>query len=210
MQITIKNEHNLPTVDYHWIKPLQGNLKFLPEVEYKRLVEVLKSRGFDLPFFVWQDPADNVLFMLDGHQRQKVMVKNDMSDNGSYLVPYYLVAAGTLQAAKERLLEVTSQYGKITQEGLDEFGFDLELDNLNVSFDRLPDFSMPKTQEPEEDEEEDPEEPEPAPAHAVIVTCQDAEQQQTLEAELRERGLSVRLATVQIDEKKLAKLLSKS
>lgn len=208
MQVTITNQHGLPTVDYRWIKPLQGNLKFLPETEYDRLLKVLQERGFDLPFFVWQDPADNTLFMLDGHQRQKIMTKNDMSDNGSYAVPYYLVAAPTLQAAKERLLEVTSQYGKITQEGLDEFGFDLQLDNLNVSFDRLPDFSMPKS-DPEPDEEKKDELETEQPAHAVIVTCQDEEQQQTLESELRERGLSVRLATVQIDEKKLAKLLSK-
>lgn len=211
MQITIKNAHNLPTVDYRWIKQLQGNLKFLPATEYAALVVVLKTRGFDLPFFVWQDPADNVLWMIDGHQRQKVMIKNDMNDQGSYVVPYYLVPAASLAEARERLLEVTSQYGKITQEGLDEFGADLNLGDLNISFDRLPDFSMnqgKKDEDPEPDEDGE-KEPDPAPAFAVIVTCQDAEQQQTLDAELRGRGLSTRLATVQIDEKKLAKLLSK-
>jgi len=65
------------------------------------------------------------------------MQKNDLSDNGNYEVPYALIPGATEQEAKEQLLEITSQYGHMTMEGLDEFAFDLDLTELDVNFDAL-------------------------------------------------------------------------
>ena len=133
----IHNLSNLPTIDYRTVKPLQGNLKDLDQKNHDRLLRVLNKRGFTTPIFIWKNPEDSELYLLDGHQRQRVMQKNDLNDNGNYLVPYALIPGATEQEAKEQLLEITSQYGHLTMEGLDEFAFDIDLTELDVHFDAL-------------------------------------------------------------------------
>lgn len=133
----IHNLSELPTIDYRTIKPLQGNLKDLDQKNHDRLLRVLNKRGFTTPVFIWKNPEDSELYLLDGHQRQRVMQKNDLNDNGNYEVPYALIPGATEQEAKEQLLEITSQYGHMTMEGLDEFAFDLDLTELDVHFDAL-------------------------------------------------------------------------
>lgn len=138
MKIAIHNPNNLPTIDYRKVKPLQGNLKDLTEKNYNKLKGVLAKRGFEVPLFLWFD--GDIAYYLDGHQRQRVMAGEDMSDNGNYEVPYVRIEAKDKKEAKEKLLEITSQYGKITYEGFDELVADLpEAEVIEaVSFDALP------------------------------------------------------------------------
>lgn len=136
----IHNPNNLPTIDYRIVKPLQGNLKELSTENYVKLNDVLDDRGFDIPLFLWKDNED--YYLMDGHQRQRVMIAEDKNDDGNYEVPYILVQADTMQDAKAKLLEITSQYGTITYEGLDEFIAEAELPEAEVyqavHFDALP------------------------------------------------------------------------
>lgn len=118
-QMQIHNPNNLPTIDYRKVIPLQGNLKDLTEDNAEKLYEVLTSRGFKQPLNLWK--KGDKFYAMDGHQRQRVMKKFDLSDNGSYEVPYFLTEADNEQDAKAQLLEITSQYGTITYEGIDEF-----------------------------------------------------------------------------------------
>jgi hypothetical protein len=156
--IKISNPSNLPTIDYRVVKPFQGELKDLSEANYNKLKNVLIKRGFKVPLFLWikeESPATEAggtfqtLFLLDGHQRQRVMIKENMQP---YEVPYVLIEAATEAEAKTQLLEISSQYGTITQEGFDKFVADLpEADLKDLYFDRLTEFSR----EPDKDTVED-------------------------------------------------------
>lgn len=146
LTIEIHNPSALPLIDYHKVKPLQGDLKDLTESNYNKLLNRLKKRGFRIPLFIWLEQGifgEGEIYkhywLMDGHQRQRVMIREDIHP---YQVPYILIEASTLQEAKEMLLEITSQYGTITQEGLDEFTAEFEAGELeDITFDALPTFS---------------------------------------------------------------------
>jgi hypothetical protein len=151
----IHNPNGLPTLDYRTIKELQGELKDLHHIEQEKLKRVLTEDGFDVPLFVWKNQKDGQYYLLDGHQRVRVMKAYDMNDEGNYHVPVVAFAAPNEQAAKAKLLKITSQYGRITQDGLDEFLALAELpDDLPIHFDALPDYDeMPPPDEKEEPSE---------------------------------------------------------
>lgn len=136
----ILNPNNLPTINYRDVNPLQGNLKDLDDKNYAKLKNILEHRGFTTPLFLWQDKEQ--FYLLDGHQRQIVMTQEDMNDDGNYAVPYILINAKDMKDAKAMLLEITSQFGKITYEGYDQFVSEAELPEAelleSVSFDALP------------------------------------------------------------------------
>lgn len=158
MQVKINNPNNLPTIDYRKLQPLQGDLKDLTDANYDKLKRVLKKRGFTAPVFVWRD--GDTLYLMDGHQRQRVMVKEDVNDKGSYEVPFVVIEAKNIKDAKAQLLEITSQYGTITQEGLDQFIAEAELPEGEVlevvNFDALS-FSKKPVEETDAEEDEAPE-----------------------------------------------------
>lgn len=148
MNIKVSNPNLLKTIDYRLLKPLQGNLKGLNETNYNKLKNVLLKRGFTTPFFVWADtskPSEHFkdlqeinYYLLDGHQRQRVMLQEDMNHEGSYQMPYIEIKAKSRRDAKAQLLEISSQYGKVIQEGFDEFTDELENEDFeDVAFDAL-------------------------------------------------------------------------
>jgi len=104
MNIKVSNPNLLKTIDYRWLKPLQGNLKDLHEKNYTKLKNVLLKRGFTIPFYVWFDKDD--AYSVDGHQRLRVMGTEDMSHNGSYEMPYIEIKAKDRKDAKAQLLEI--------------------------------------------------------------------------------------------------------
>ena len=166
--ITISNPSNLPLIDYRVVKPLQGDLKDLSKENYNKLKNVLIKRGFRVPLFLWKDPnyrqevetngeplnsldIKPVYYLMDGHQRQRVMIKENMSP---YEVPYILIDAKDEKEARAQLLEISSQYGTITQEGFDTFTAELpEADLADLHFDRLFDWQPIETEDDEEEDE---------------------------------------------------------
>jgi DNA modification methylase len=158
MEIQVHNPNNLPTIDYRQVKPLQGNLKDLTDKNYAKLKRVLEKRGFTVPLFIWVEHVDvdgvsmPVYWLMDGHQRQRVMLKEDMQP---YEVPYIRIDAPDLRTAKAQLLEISSQYGTITQEGFDEFTGDMEAAEFeDTVFDAL---TFVNKEEPAVEEDEAPE-----------------------------------------------------
>jgi DNA modification methylase len=114
---------------------LQGELKDLTEREAAKLRKSMREKTIFVPWFIWPAPDGNN-YILDGHQRKRVLVKDGQ---GGLSVPCVIVEAESLQDAKERLLVISSQYGHITQEGLDTFAFDLDDEWLEATtnFDAL-------------------------------------------------------------------------
>lgn len=147
----VHNPNNLPTLPIADLIPTQGDLKDLTESNYKKLKNVIERRGFSYPVYVWEDDA-GIKHLLDGHQRQRVLEKEGWNEP----IPYLKVPAESLQEAMARLLEITSQYATITQEGIDEFIAKYELPEQEVfeatSFDALSSFGNEPEPEVEEDE----------------------------------------------------------
>lgn len=123
---------DLPHVPVTALEPFQGNLKELTAREYNKLKKSLQENGVIVPFFVWQETGK----LLDGHQRQRVFMREGWHVD----VPVVYISAENVQDAKRKLLVISSQYGKVTQDGWDEFTFDLDDDWLHdtVQFDALP------------------------------------------------------------------------
>lgn len=156
----VHNPNNLPTIPIADLLPTQGNLKDLTEKNYNKLKGRIEHRGFSVPVYVWEDDK-GVKHLLDGHQRRQVLTTEGWNDP----IPYLKIPAKDLQEAMARLLEITSQYATITQEGIDEFMATYELNEAEVyeatSFDALGSYGSEEEPEIEEDEAPEVDESEP-------------------------------------------------
>lgn len=111
----------------------QGKLKKLSEKNRERLKASILKHGFISPFFVWDDAGEYKL--LDGHQRLATLLY--MREKEGYdmpLFPVVYVHAETVEDAKRKLLQITSQYGEFTTDGFAEFtaGLDLDADEFRI------------------------------------------------------------------------------
>lgn len=111
---------------------LQGDLKELTKVNAEKLKRSILKYGFSFPVFVWENKKSD--YIIDAHQRKAVLLK--MRDDGYTIpkLPIVDIEAKNKKEAKEKLLMLNSQYGKITDDGLYEY---LEVGNIN--FDNIKD-----------------------------------------------------------------------
>lgn len=151
----VHNPNNLPTIPIADLLPTQGDLKDLTEANYEKLKRNIERRGFIDPVSVWEDDK-GLKHLLNGHQRQRVLTKEGWNEP----VPYFNIPAKSLQEAAAIVLELTSQYGTITQEGLDAMISKYELPEAETyeatSFDALTqydpieqDISLPDDGDPD-------------------------------------------------------------
>jgi hypothetical protein len=106
------------------LKDFQGDLKKLSKVNREKLRGSLESLGYSAPIFVWNKN------IIDGHQRRSVLL--EMKEQGWEIPPLPVVniAAKSKKEAKEKLLHITSQYGKFDRDGLSEFLQELDLSDI--------------------------------------------------------------------------------
>jgi hypothetical protein len=123
----VNNPNKLPTASITEFKASQGELKYLSKDNYTKLKKAIEKRGFDIPVYAWVDEAGQK-WLLDGHQRQHVLETEGWEEP----IPYLTIKAPDMSAAMQRLLEITSQYGTITQEGIDNFIATFELPEAEV------------------------------------------------------------------------------
>ena len=120
-------------IDLDNLVELQGNLKELSKENYTRLKDSIIKYGFSFPMFVWKSEGKN--YIIDAHQRKKTLQK--LKEEGCEIppLPTVFINAKDRIEAKEKLLQLNSNYGKITQDGLYEFinepGFELLPEILN-------------------------------------------------------------------------------
>ncbi len=123
----VHNPNDLPTIPIADLLPSQDNLKDLSEKNYKKLKSVIESRGFSIPVYVWENDK-GIKYLLDGHGRRRVLTTEGWTEP----IPYLKIPADNMQEAMARLLEITSQYQEITQEGIDTFIAKYDLNEAEV------------------------------------------------------------------------------
>ena len=121
------NTDNLPTAPISEFNASQGELKYLSKENYTKLKKAIEKNGFDIPVYVWIDD-EGTKWLLDGHQRQHVLTNEGWEEP----IPYLTIEADGMEAAMARLLQITSQYGTITQEGIDNFIATYELPESEI------------------------------------------------------------------------------
>ena len=160
MEVKCKTQHTLPLEE---LTEFQGNLKERDSVDVGKIIKSIRKHGFSFPFFVWNHDAIN--HVLDGHGR--LLALKQMAHEGENIpeLPIVYVDCRDEADAKELLLKLNSQYGKMTAESVREFLGDLEIefDDLAIP-DGFMDFSIPfevketvgDDEVPEVKEEEEP------------------------------------------------------
>jgi DNA modification methylase len=149
--ISIKCETK-DTLELAELTEMQGGLKERTDVDYDKIKLSIIKYGFSFPLFVWKSGKTN--YLLDGHGRFATLCK--MQKDG-YIVPplpVVYIQAKDKKEAKQKLLRLNSQYGKMTKESVLEFAEDIDLNFDEIA---LPDTVIDFTDatEPQETEGDD-------------------------------------------------------
>src|SRR4029453_2882932 len=116
IQIRCSAAVNIPLSE---LTPLQGELKELSNQSFEKLKRSILKHGITFPFFIWQHNAVN--YILDGTQRDKVLTRMAEEDYEVPSFPCALIEAKDRKEAAEKILLISSQYGKMTNNSLEEF-----------------------------------------------------------------------------------------
>lgn len=200
VQIACEGSHVMDVAD---MREFQGNLKRLDESEYLKLRGQIVDNGYSSPIAVWQ--SENSYYILDGHQRKRVLSK--LREDGWVVppLPVVMVAAKSYKQAKQKLLAATSQYEKMETQGLYEYLMDssITLDELyettrfsEVNFDRFREEFFDAPPPPDVGGEGGVGIGGGVSGTAewlVVVTCDNEQQQAAIFEELQGRGLQCKI-----------------
>ena len=149
--ISIKCETS-ETLEIAEMTEMQGGLKERTDIDYDKIKLSICKFGFSFPFFIWKSGKTN--YLIDGHGRFATLCK--MQKDG-YLIPplpVVYIQCKNKTEAKQKLLRLNSQYGKMTKESVLEFAEDIDLNFDEIA---LPDSVIDFTDatEPTETEGDD-------------------------------------------------------
>lgn len=131
---------------------MQGNLKERTETDYEKIKKSILTYSFSFPFFIWQSGKTN--WLIDGTGRYQTLCK--MQKDGYIIppLPVVYIQCKNKTEAKQKLLRLNSQYGKMTRESVLEFAEDIDLNFDEIALpDTVIDFS--EGEEPAETEGDD-------------------------------------------------------
>lgn len=176
--------NNVPGVS---VKPMsefedfQGDLKDINKSRLDKLKKNILRLGFASPIFIWAGHD----YILDGHQRIKalkellkegyeyanVTTDGQVIKDTQYLLPYVNIRAKTQKEAAELILSYNSQYGRIQQAGLIDFGekYSLDLPELSERVELEVDLPKVKKEDIDLNKTNDPEEVDHLGKH--VITC---------------------------------------
>jgi hypothetical protein len=132
--------------------PFQGELKTLDKTNYEKLRKLIIG-GFSFTFHVWQKDGKN--YIIDGHQR--LFTLKQMRDVEGWVVPpvpVSIILEESFEAAKRKVLEGASTFGKMTEDSLFQYmkENDIPFDEAAASYDFM-DVNFEKLQEKYNNEE---------------------------------------------------------
>lgn len=121
------------TLPFDALEVFQGNLKKRNDEDYRKITESILKHGFATPFFVWKNKGHN--WLLDGTGRYEALERMQIMGFDFPDFPVVYVKAGSDADARELLLKITSQYGKVSSKGLEEFikGLEIDFDSLGLN-----------------------------------------------------------------------------
>lgn len=134
-------------IDWRSLQFLQEeNFKDLSDTSKQKLKTSLLTNQFSQPFYVWQDPKTEVVYCLDGKHRSTVLEEFIIEGiNVPEKLPATFINCKNKKEASALVLQYSSIYARVTQQGLFDFmeAFELNFDELTTQID-LPDFSVPR------------------------------------------------------------------
>ena len=112
-------------ININEVKELQGGLKKRTEEDIMKILKSIREFGFSFPFFYWQ--KNKKKYIIDGHGRFQALKK--LRELGGEIpeLPACEIKAKDEEEAKQKLLRLNSQYGKIVLEGLQDFISDIDV-----------------------------------------------------------------------------------
>ena len=157
MTNTIKIKCNAEnTLELAELTEFQGGLKQRTDIDYDKIKLSICKYGFSFPFFVWKNGSKN--YLLDGHGRFATLCKMQKDGYTIPPLPVVYVSCKDKKEAKEKLLRLNSQYGKMTKESVLEFCSDIELNFDEIALpDTVIDFSEDEETPETEGDDEAPE-----------------------------------------------------
>jgi hypothetical protein len=124
--IVVHNPNNLPVIDFHELKELQGDLKITTPAKIEKLKNSIRKYGIFVPKFIWIDNGTH--YIEDGHQTVKALAE---LEKGCYVVPpipYVEIQAKDRKDAGEKLLMIDSRFADINPETTFFKDFDIGLE----------------------------------------------------------------------------------
>ena len=133
---------------------LQGNLKARTGDDYAKIKKSILKYGFSFPAFIWVEKKTKTNYLIDGTGRYSAL--KQMQEEGYIIpeIPIVYIQAKDKAEAKNKLLRLNSQYGKMSKDSVLEFASDIELDFSEIA---LPDttISFEDVQETQETQGDD-------------------------------------------------------
>ena len=131
--ISIKCETS-ETLEIAEMTEMQGGLKERTDIDYDKIKLSICKFGFSFPFFIWKSGKTN--YLIDGHGRFATLCK--MQKDGYIIppLPVVYIQCKNKTEAKQKLLRLNSQYGKMTKESVLTFAEDIDLNFEEIA---LPD-----------------------------------------------------------------------
>lgn len=113
------------TIDFHELKSFQGGLKERSENDYEKAKTSILKYGWSFVLYYWNDGKTK--WIIDGHNRVEVL--NRLEAEGYLIppIPAIEVFCKDKKEAKQKLLRLNSQYGKMSKESVLEFAEDIDL-----------------------------------------------------------------------------------
>lgn len=115
----------------------EKDIKVRNGYDIKRMKQSIEKSGFICPLFIWRNGDTDIL--LDGKTR--VLALLALAKEGWEIgqIPVVYVEAKNEAEAKEKVLQVNSRYGKITEASFDFFVKDANLNkaDFNIHFDTI-------------------------------------------------------------------------
>lgn len=133
--ISIKCETK-DTLELAELTEMQGGLKSRTDIDFDKIKLSIIKYGFSFSLFVWKADKN---YLLDGHGRFNTLCK--MQKDGYIIppLPVVYIQAKDKKEAKQKLLRLNSQYGKMTKESVLEFAEDIDLNFDEIA---LPDTTI--------------------------------------------------------------------
>jgi len=184
------------SINWHDIKPLQGNYKKRTQEDVEKLCRKIIKRGIRFPSFISRIKGD--IWAIDTHGRLLAYEKLEKDGYTVPLIPVVYIDAKDKAEAKQLLLECDSRYGKRDQQGFNEFVDDLVFESDEEMTDFYSDLELADIETEISDSSGfgDPKEAAYKDKIELVIECKDETQAEELYSEFKERGLKCKISTL--------------